>query len=257
MKKYIYIAIGVFVVLIIVAGFVTAKLNPSLLTTNFYEFIDKYFVQWSPALGATGTVFATIIAVTAIFESRRNQKLQMYDYYFSKIETWASESHEALNRILNMLKSVPMNMRSNKNLERQRLELMEQDGLLKSSKEIDNGKMQLNLESQIKVNEAIMDNDIKNMDYLKNQLDLIVKYQAKLSASRMFVSPIIYLLKDKTLIDVFDKYQKLETSHTNIDIENIGGSDDLIKNIELMKTELETIIACVLILRNKSINYKS
>ena len=76
MKKIIYISAGVFLLIILAAGYVTDQLNPSLITANFYQFIEKYFSQWSLALSAAGTIILALMLFFNIFENRRREELQ-------------------------------------------------------------------------------------------------------------------------------------------------------------------------------------
>jgi len=73
-KKILYIAIGVFLILVAGAIYVTTKLNPSLISTDPYRFIETFFNQWSSALGAAGTIILAISVFLVIYENRRREE---------------------------------------------------------------------------------------------------------------------------------------------------------------------------------------
>ena len=65
-KKYVFIATGTFVATVIVAVGITARFNLSNIIAAPYQFIEDFFINWSPALSAFGTIIVAILAFLAI-----------------------------------------------------------------------------------------------------------------------------------------------------------------------------------------------
>lgn len=76
MKKVIYINASAFFLLVLAAVYITDKLNPSFITTAPYQFIEKFFSQWSLALSAAGTIILALMLFFNIYENRRREELQ-------------------------------------------------------------------------------------------------------------------------------------------------------------------------------------
>jgi hypothetical protein len=73
-KKYLYIGIGVFLVIVFLAAGTTAEFKLSNVTSDVYGYIEKFFSQWSLALGAAGTVILAISVFLFIYENRRREE---------------------------------------------------------------------------------------------------------------------------------------------------------------------------------------
>lgn len=74
LKKYLYIGIGVFLLLIFLAAGITAEFKLSNITDDVYGYIEKLFSQWSLALSATGTVILALSVFFFIYENRRREE---------------------------------------------------------------------------------------------------------------------------------------------------------------------------------------
>lgn len=95
-KKYLYIGIGIFIVIVLLAVGITSEFKPSNITGNFYAFVEKFFSQWSPALAAAGTLIVAVVAFMTIYENRRSQRLATYERYFSQVEEWTENERQFL-----------------------------------------------------------------------------------------------------------------------------------------------------------------
>lgn len=73
-KKYLYIGIGVFLLIIFLAAGITAEFKLSNITSDVYSYIEKFFSQWSLALGAAGTVILALSVFFFIYENRRHEE---------------------------------------------------------------------------------------------------------------------------------------------------------------------------------------
>lgn len=73
-KKSLYVGAGVFLAIVVGAIYVTDRLNPSLITSNPYGFIEKLLSQWSLSLGAAGSFIAAMLALYAILQNRAIQE---------------------------------------------------------------------------------------------------------------------------------------------------------------------------------------
>lgn len=72
-KKYLFIAIGVFLAIVALAVGVSARFDLSNITADPYGFIENFFNQWSPALGAASTIILVVTVFWTIYESRRSR----------------------------------------------------------------------------------------------------------------------------------------------------------------------------------------
>jgi hypothetical protein len=88
-RKYAFIALGVFVIIVFFAVGVSAEFNFETIKANPYQFIRDFFYQWSPALAAATTIGIAILAFLAIYDNRRSQRIALYNQYFSQVEEWA------------------------------------------------------------------------------------------------------------------------------------------------------------------------
>jgi len=73
-KKYLYIGIGVFLVVVFLAAGTTAEFKLSNITSDVYSYIEKFFSQWSLALGAAGTIILALSVFFFIYENRRREE---------------------------------------------------------------------------------------------------------------------------------------------------------------------------------------
>jgi uncharacterized membrane protein len=73
-KKYLYIAIGILVVLLILAIVVSAEFSLTQITSDPYGFIVSFLELWAPAVGAIGTVIVAIVIFLVLNYIRRNQE---------------------------------------------------------------------------------------------------------------------------------------------------------------------------------------
>lgn len=73
-KKYIFIAIGVFVAIVVLAIGISARFSLSNITADPYAFIENFFSQWSPALAAASTIIVAVMVFWTIYNSRRGQE---------------------------------------------------------------------------------------------------------------------------------------------------------------------------------------
>ena len=72
--KYILIAVGAFLVIVVFAAGVTARFSISNITADTYGFIEKFFSQWSPALGAASTVILVVTVLWTIYNHHRGEE---------------------------------------------------------------------------------------------------------------------------------------------------------------------------------------
>lgn len=73
-KKYLSIAIGAFLVIVILTIGISAKFSLLNITANPYQFIEDFFNQWSPALGAASTVILAVLVLWTMYDNRRSQE---------------------------------------------------------------------------------------------------------------------------------------------------------------------------------------
>jgi len=70
-RKVIWVAIGTFLFIVALAIGFSARFSISNVTRDPYVFIENFFNQWSPALGAAGTVILAISVFYFVYENRR------------------------------------------------------------------------------------------------------------------------------------------------------------------------------------------
>jgi len=68
-KLLLLAGIGIFVIIVLLAIGITAKFSFQNIKTDPYDFISRFFSQWSPALSAAGTLIAATLAGTSIYWS--------------------------------------------------------------------------------------------------------------------------------------------------------------------------------------------
>jgi hypothetical protein len=73
-RKYLLIAIGAFLVIVILAVGISAKFSLSSIMANPYQFIEDFFDQWSPALSAAGTIILAGLVLWTMYDNRRSQE---------------------------------------------------------------------------------------------------------------------------------------------------------------------------------------
>lgn len=73
-KKYLYMGIGVFLLIVFLTVCITAEFKLSHITSDIYAFIEKFFSQWSLALSAAGTVILALSVFFFIYENRRREE---------------------------------------------------------------------------------------------------------------------------------------------------------------------------------------
>lgn len=73
-KKYLCIAVGIFVAIVVLAIGISSRFSLSNITYDPYAFIEGFFAQWSPALSAAGVLIAAGLAFWAIYEGRQSQE---------------------------------------------------------------------------------------------------------------------------------------------------------------------------------------
>ena len=73
-RRLLWVALGFFLAIVLVAIGISARFTLSNITANPYGFIEDFFSQWSPALSAAGAIIVAIMALWAIYESRRAQE---------------------------------------------------------------------------------------------------------------------------------------------------------------------------------------
>lgn len=257
MKRYFYGALIIFLVLFLGSVFVTAKLNSSLLTGNFLEFIEIYFNQWSPTLGAIGTFLAVVVAFIAIIDTRHNQKLATLEIYYSRIESWASENREYLEQIKWMYNFIEIEDRPIRELDLKSKELKEQQAELdkKDKTEEVNLEIRKNAKEQIKVNGKLLQLVQSKQETLSKNTEIIRPLHIKLYSEIMLVSPIVTLINDKVILDNFLRYSTCTSAMTSIFAEKRGIKDN--EQLNIMESALQTIVARIAILRNHNTNAKS
>jgi DNA-binding transcriptional regulator of glucitol operon len=106
-KKYVFIAIGAFVAIVIVAVGVSARFSLSNITADPYQFITDFFNQWSPALGAAGTLIVATLALLAYWQSRRSERVALYRQYLSQVEQWVESERLLLGAVEHLLSVEP------------------------------------------------------------------------------------------------------------------------------------------------------
>lgn len=73
-KKYLFVAIGAFLVIVTLAVGISARFNLSNITADPYVFIENFFSQWSLALSAAGTIILALSVFFFIYENRRREE---------------------------------------------------------------------------------------------------------------------------------------------------------------------------------------
>lgn len=279
-RTYIYIAIAVFIILVLAAGFVTVQLNPSLLTTNFYEFIDRYFTQWSPALGAAGTFIAAMIAVAAIAESRRRQKDVIIDQNLTKIEYWVQEDLEFWTKGLDYINEYRNEARYENNLRMEKVELekyLEEkkcEQTSESDKEAKAPSLREVREKLIRIDENLISANENRMKIIKKRIDNITEKHGSMKYRAMVAMSIVEKLNEPDLKRLIVEYQKTSIEANNeyskaakLTIENLNRHDhkrliddhtnDYWDKYALKEQELENnlydIINCVISIRHNII----
>jgi hypothetical protein len=67
---------------------VSARFQPANVLADPYGFTERFFSQWSPALEAFGALIAAALALAAISESRRSQRVALRAEYLSRAESF-------------------------------------------------------------------------------------------------------------------------------------------------------------------------
>jgi hypothetical protein len=73
-KKYLYIAVGVLLILLILAVALSADFSFTNITSDPYGFIVKFFELWAPAVGAVGTLIVAVVIILVLNYIRRSQE---------------------------------------------------------------------------------------------------------------------------------------------------------------------------------------
>lgn len=73
-NKIAFIAIGTFVVIVILAIGISARFVLSNITADPYAFIEEFFNQWSLALSAVGTIILALSVFSFVYENRRREE---------------------------------------------------------------------------------------------------------------------------------------------------------------------------------------
>ena len=73
-KKYLYIGIGLFLLIVVLAVGITAEFKLSNITDDVYAFIDEFFSRWSLALSAAGTIILGLLVFFNVYEGRRREE---------------------------------------------------------------------------------------------------------------------------------------------------------------------------------------
>jgi len=74
MKKYVFVGIGIFFVIVLLAVCISARFSLTNITADPYKFIEGFFDRWSPALAAAGTIIVAVLAGLSFYESRRSEE---------------------------------------------------------------------------------------------------------------------------------------------------------------------------------------
>jgi len=74
MKRLIGITVVGLLVLVVVAIGISARFSFSNITADTYAFIEKFFTQWSPALGAASTIILVVTIFWTIYDRHRSEE---------------------------------------------------------------------------------------------------------------------------------------------------------------------------------------
>jgi hypothetical protein len=73
-KRYVFIGIGVFSGIVTLAIGISARFSLLNITSDPYAFIKNFFNQWSPALGAAGTIILALSVFLSVYQSRHREE---------------------------------------------------------------------------------------------------------------------------------------------------------------------------------------
>lgn len=73
-KKVVWVAVVTFIIVVAFTIAFSARFNLSSITNEPYSFFEKFFNQWSPALGAAGTLILAISVFSFIYENRHREE---------------------------------------------------------------------------------------------------------------------------------------------------------------------------------------
>ncbi len=257
-KKLALIGGVVFLAIVVLALCISAKFSLTNIIKDPYVFISSFFSQWSPALSALGVIIASILALIAIYEGRRSQRIDLLDQQLSKVEMWASDNVEILENARYIIKITTFEFNRMRELENEGKMLEEKKKTLenKISTDIEAvNKLTDVMEKLIKVNEEQMAILERSMDYLWTHLDEIIKLTAKLQRSQISVLPIINSIRDPQLAENFIKYQKFTTKMGEACVQwaEENKTDMFEKVIPDMLQEMQNLVSCTSELREKII----
>jgi hypothetical protein len=263
-KKYLYISIGVFLLIVFLAAGITAEFRLSNITSDVYDYIEKFFSQWSLALSAAGTIILAISVFFYIYENRRSQKLALFEARSSKLEEWASynsdliyqltkefirseESSTAIKQLESEKKALQDEKRRLQNQEK-KLEIEKNAGNPEANdKLVDVIKRLIKIsEKEKSVNKQIVEILQLGLEDLSEYWKEGVKIDSKVDYNQMIARPIIYSMGDSELIEYFDRYSNLRLElHEAIRGEEYGKcavtSSDMLDIIRNMLSRLNEL----------------
>jgi len=97
-KKYLLIALGVFLAIVVLAVCISARFNFLSIIDEPYAFVEKFFNQWSLALSAAGTVILALSVFSFVYENRRREEREKQQ----AIQALHDEIHWNLTRIIKL-----------------------------------------------------------------------------------------------------------------------------------------------------------
>ena len=104
-KKWIYGSLILFFIIVALAVGLSAKFDFSNFSSDPYKFIEDFFAQWSPALGAFGTMLAASLAATAVYHSFKT-KQETYEDEIRALHDEIKSNYEQMRVLLKVATDV-------------------------------------------------------------------------------------------------------------------------------------------------------
>lgn len=243
-KKYLFIAIGVFLIVVIVMVGISTRFNLSNVTADPYAFIEDFFTRWSPALSAVGTLIVAILALLAISEGRRSHRLAMLDQQYYKIEEWIRDNAEAFSTVKQMITLIERESERKKELESECESLEEKKKTLEINEKL------------IDITKELITINERSIDYGKKGIEELIRTNTKVARSDMTIRPLINSIGDAELLKIYENYISLIDK--NVEAFAKFTSEDSLNIFEEPINEMENAIQnlswYVYYLRNKMIS---
>ncbi len=259
-KKYLFIAIGTFLAIIIVAFGISARFDFSNIAIAPYQFIEDFFINWSPALSAVATFIVAILAFLAIYEGRRSHRLAVLDQQYSKIEEWIRDNVEAFRSMRLTIELSELEATREKELESENDSLGKKRKMLESEmhagKSENNEELREITEKLIGINKELLSINERKIDFIKEGFEESRKTIVKIAGSDITIAPLIYSIGDVELKKLYESYASLVTKKTEtLERATIEDSLDIFKKpINEMRNALQNLLVYIYHLRNKMIS---